>query len=75
MRPVILSVLLAFILQYIADFSFLYQTSRGTWETGGVNELMYLISYFAATLALLGFGSVLNKLAGSRAKAEVSDES
>jgi hypothetical protein len=62
MRPVILAVLFSLILQYAADFVFLYQVSRDTWVTGGANELMYLVSYFAMTLSLIGFGIVASRL-------------
>lgn len=62
MRPAILAVLFSFVLQYAADFVFLYQVSRDTWVTGGVNELMYLVSYFAMTLSLISFGIIATKL-------------
>ena len=68
MRPVILFLILALVLQYAADFTFLYQVNRDTWQTAGGNELMYLIAYFAMTLSLLEFGTVLNRLSGRKQK-------
>lgn len=68
MRPIILFLVFALLLQYIADFTFLYQVSRDTWETAGSNELIYLTSYFVMTLALIKFGTVINKLSAKRAQ-------
>lgn len=62
MKPVIVSVIFALFLQYVADFTFLYQVSRETWKTGGINELMYLVSYFVMTTSLLRFGTVMHRL-------------
>lgn len=69
MKPVILFVIFALVFQYIADFGFLYQVSRETWKTAGINELVYLISYFVMTLSLIEFDRVLNRLSG-KAKSE-----
>lgn len=44
--------------QFLCDYVFLYQASRGTWSDNGFNDYMYLVSYFAMTLAILGFGRV-----------------
>lgn len=62
MRPAILFLMFALLLQYIADFTFLYQVSRETWQTAGINELIYLVAYFVMTLGLIRFGAVLDKL-------------
>lgn len=52
MREKILFVLVALFVQYMADYTFLYQFANGTWSAGGINDFMYLISYFFMTLAL-----------------------
>ena len=65
MKPVISFLIFALVLQYAADFTFLYQVSRDTWQTAGINELMYLTAYYVMTLALLSFGSVFNKISGN----------
>ncbi len=62
MKPVILFLIFALILQYSSDFTFLYQNSRSTWKTAGFNELMYLTSYFVMTLSLINFGAALDRL-------------
>lgn len=62
MKPVILFLIFALFAQYASDFTFLYSVSRDTWETAGMNEYMYLVTYFIMTLALLQLGGVINKL-------------
>lgn len=62
MRSVILMFLCALLLQYVADFTFLYQVNNDTWETAGSNELVYLVSYYVMTLSLIRFGTALDKL-------------
>ena len=53
MRGKVLLLLVALLTQYVADFSFLYQASRGTWSVSGINDYIYLLAYFLMTLALL----------------------
>lgn len=55
MRAGILIVILALTIQYIADFTFLYQSSRGTWLTGRWNDLTYLVAYFVMSTAMVKF--------------------
>lgn len=62
MRSRILLILFALCIQYASDFTFLYQTHKDTWSAGGVNDYMYLSSYFIMTLALLNFGNLYEKL-------------
>jgi hypothetical protein len=71
MRSRILWVLFALFAQYISDFTFLYQSHNGTWQAGGINDYMYLISYLIMTLAIMSFGQLFIKLqsqSGSAAK-------
>lgn len=70
MRPVISFLIAALVIQYIADFTFLYQVSKDTWETGGVNEFMYLVAYFVMTLSLIRFNEAIDKLSSSSKKVE-----
>ncbi len=65
MRPVILFVLFALAVQYLADFMFLYQTYHETWTTAGFNDFVYLVAYFVMTIALLRFGAVAEKIKAS----------
>ena len=45
--------LAALFFQYISDFTFLYQYNRDTWTAGGINDFMYLISYFMLFIAMI----------------------
>ncbi len=53
MKNKILFVLLALLIQFTADYTFIYQASRDLWVVGGLNDYMYLTSYFLMTLAIL----------------------
>ncbi len=55
MKNRVLFVLFALLMQYLADYTFLYQASQETWAAGGINDYMYLASYFIMALALLQF--------------------
>lgn len=62
MKSKVLFILFALFLQYVSDFTFLYQSSRGTWSVGGINDYMYLVAYFVMTLGLLQFNTALTTL-------------
>ncbi len=62
MKPVVLFLIVALFAQYVSDFTFLYSVSRETWQTAGINDYMYLVSYFLMTIALLKLGGVIRKL-------------
>ena len=62
MKNRILFILFALFIQFLSDFTFLYQSSRGTWSVGGINDFMYLCAYFLMTLSLLQLATVLRKL-------------
>lgn len=55
MKKAVLLVLFTLVVQYAADFTFLFQTIQGTWIAGGINDLMYLFAYFIMTIALIRF--------------------
>jgi hypothetical protein len=46
-------ILAALVVQYAADFSFLYQDYHGTWEAAGSNDFAYLVAYGLMALAIL----------------------
>ena len=50
------------ILQYFSDFIFLYQVSKGIWIAVGLNDFMYLCSYFTMAYGLILFNSALVKI-------------
>lgn len=62
MRDKILFLIVALVAQFFADYVFLYQVSRGTWELGGINEFMYLIAYFLMALGIIQLNSVVKSL-------------
>lgn len=62
MKSKVLFVLIALLAEYVADWTFLYQASRGTWAVSGINDYMYLVAYFLMTIALIGLQSALNEL-------------
>lgn len=62
MKNKVLFILFALCFQYAADFTFLYQSSKGTWQVGGINDYMYLVAYFVMTLGLLQFNTALVQL-------------
>lgn len=62
MKSKILFLIFALIIQFLSDYTFLYQSSRGTWHAGGVNDYMYLVAYLLMALSLIQFEIVLKKL-------------
>ena len=62
MKKPILFLVFALMFQYICDFTFTYQVSKGTWYVGGINDFMYFISYFFMTIGLIYMGSIFNKI-------------
>ncbi len=60
-RP-ILFLIFALVFQYFSDFMFLYQYSEGTWYVGGINDFMYLVSYFLMTVALVYLDYTFTKI-------------
>lgn len=53
MKKRILLLLLAFVLQYSADFNFLYQNTHGTWVNGGYGDYLYFLAYCIQALSLI----------------------
>lgn len=62
MRNKILFILAALFVQYVADYTFLYQSSRGLWKVGEINDLVYLIAYLVMASALFQLKTVANNL-------------
>lgn len=61
MKNNVLLLLGALLVQYSADFSFLYRFNRGTWYAGGFSDYLYLLAYIIMIMALLRFKSVADK--------------
>ena len=62
MKNKILLLLFALLIQYLADFLFLYQYSREEWYPGNFSDYLYQVAYLMMTLALLWIGSTARKL-------------
>ncbi len=60
MKGRILFFLLALISQYLADFMFLYQANNKDWIAGGLNDYLYMLSYFLMTMALFQMYTTLS---------------
>jgi hypothetical protein len=61
MRGPVLLLLLAFMLQYAADFNFLYQNLHETWTVIGYGDYLYLLAYFVLGLSLISLNRALAK--------------
>lgn len=57
----ILFLLFALVFQYVSDFVFLYKANRDLYVTAGVTDLMYLISYFLMTFAIIKLHNVFEQ--------------
>ncbi|PIZ61494.1 hypothetical protein COY17_04350 [Candidatus Saccharibacteria bacterium CG_4_10_14_0_2_um_filter_52_9] len=53
MFTAVLALLAALILQYVADFSFLYQDYHNTWQAAGTNDFVYVMAYGLMALSIL----------------------
>jgi hypothetical protein len=57
--------LIALIVQYAADFSFLYQSYHETWEAAGSNDLVYVMAYGLMSLSILMIDRVRRNAIGA----------
>ena len=62
MKNKVMFILIALCMQFLSDYTFLYQSSKGTWSVGGINDFMYLVSYFLMTFGLIQFRTVYEHL-------------
>jgi hypothetical protein len=58
MRGPAVLLLFSLIIQYVADFMFLFESRAGTWYVGGLNDYLYLLSYCAMAFALIKVNEV-----------------
>lgn len=66
MKNKILILLVALLVQYIADFTYLYRVSRELYFVGDFSDLLYQAAYFLMTIALISIGAVALKLRASK---------
>lgn len=62
MKNRVLFILVALFMQFLSDYTFLYQSSKGTWTVGGINDYMYFISYMLMTIAVIQLKTVYEQL-------------
>lgn len=62
MRSNVLLLLGALLAQYLADFIFLYKTSREAWVSGGISEYLYLVAYFIMTIGVIKLSLIFRSL-------------
>lgn len=62
MKSGIVLIILALFIQYIADFTFVYQSSRGTYLAGKFDDFLYLLAYFALASAMVKFHTIHHSL-------------
>ncbi len=62
MRGPLRFLIFALAIQYLCDFMFLYQVSKGTWYVGGINDFLYSLSYLVMTLALTYIGAMFSRI-------------
>jgi hypothetical protein len=53
MKNKVLLVLAALVIQYAADYNFLYQAAYGTWTVSGYGDVLYLLAYFLMAIGLI----------------------
>lgn len=58
----IILLLVALLVQYTADFLFLFRINRETWYPGDISDLIYLVAYLLMGVALLQLGSTVLSL-------------
>jgi hypothetical protein len=73
MKAGILLVIFALVVQYVADFTFVYQSNRGTYVAGKFDDLFYLIAYFVMTSAMIKFLTTYKVLNNKTAEIKTGD--
>ncbi len=53
MKKPVLLLLFAFLVQYLADSNFLYQTIHATWGPSGYGDYIYMLAYVLMSLSLI----------------------
>ncbi len=68
MKNKILLLLAALVMQYAADFLFIYSSARDEWYAGGIDDLLYQISYLMMAIALIQIGKAARLLSAPSPK-------
>ena len=62
LRRSILLILTALVIQYVADYNFLYQAINQSWVNGAYGDYIYAVSYFSMAFGLISLGSMFEKI-------------
>ncbi|MDD5050239.1 MAG: hypothetical protein PHV93_00665 [Candidatus Pacebacteria bacterium] len=62
MKIPILLFLAALVIEYLSDFTFLYQAVHNLYIPEGINDYMYCVAYFIMAIALISVSITFNKI-------------
>jgi hypothetical protein len=62
MKSKIIFLLFALLIQFLADYSFLYMSYYGEMHPGSVNDFIYLLAYYFMTISLIEFLTVYHDI-------------
>lgn len=65
MRGTILFFIFALAAQYVSDYTFLFQSMRGSFVGGGIVDVMYFVSYVIMSISLIELGLVFHRIRNS----------
>ena len=62
MRARIFFIIFALVLQFLSDYTYLYQSIHQWAYPGSINDLLYMFAYYIMTISLLQFDSALKEV-------------
>lgn len=62
MKSALLILMIGMAFEYASDFTFLYESSRGTWIAGGIADLLYLTAYAVMTTSMVKLLDTFSKM-------------
>jgi hypothetical protein len=62
MKKPVIFFLISLVVQYVADFYFLFNANNGTWYVGGIGDFLYMTAYLLMTISIIQISHVLIKL-------------
>ncbi|MBI3633548.1 MAG: hypothetical protein HY226_04620 [Candidatus Vogelbacteria bacterium] len=73
MKAGILLVIFALVVQYLSDFTFLYESHRSAYVPGKFDDLLYLIAYFVMSIAMSQFLTIYKNLKNKAIEESVAE--
>lgn len=67
MHKKVVLLLIALVVQYCADFLFLYKAHRDLYVAAGITDLAYLVAYFFMSLSIINLDAAFEKARGGKA--------